>query len=167
MSDKVTVKFKIKDGKYDMEKGRWCKLCKWVMTQGIKRTLLISVGPGSTSTSSNCTACAELFIKDQTRHVACIFISITTSTRKGVKKQTYLSTIGRFHRTFGESWRRRKRRRNAVEWAKRRSSSCWTSGKWLGRTSSQERMSSRQSQPSSQLTIKWVNSTHHEYQNKS
>ena len=78
-----------------------------------KKMLLIS--PGLTSTSLNCMASAELFIKEETRHVACIFISITMSTRKGVKKRTYLSAIGRFHGIFGESWRRRKRQRNEVE----------------------------------------------------
>ena len=77
--------------------------------------LLISMGPGLTSTSLNYMASAKLFIKEETRHVACIFISITMSTRKGVKKQTYPSAIGRSHRTFGESWRRRKRWRNKVE----------------------------------------------------
>ena len=77
--------------------------------------LLINMGPRLTSTSLNCMASAKLFIKEETRHVACIFVSITMSTRKGVKKQTYLSAIGRFHRTFGELWRRRKRRRNEVE----------------------------------------------------
>ena len=73
------------------------------------------MGPGLMSTSLNCMASARLFIKEETHHVACTFISITTPTRKGVKKQTYLSTIGRFHGTFGESWRRRKRWRNEVE----------------------------------------------------
>lgn len=84
-------------------------------TRNIKDTLLIGVGPGLTSVSLNCTASARLFIKEETRHVACIFISIMTSTRKGVKKQTYLSAIGRFHGMFGESWRRRKWRRSEVD----------------------------------------------------
>jgi hypothetical protein len=60
-------------------------------------------------------ASARLFIKEETRRVACIFVSITTSTRKGVKKRTYLSAIGQFHGIFGGSWRRRKKWRNEVE----------------------------------------------------
>lgn len=68
-----------------------------------------------TSISSNCTASARLFIREGTRHVAFIFVSTTASTRKGVKKKTYLSNIGRFHGTFGKPWRRRKKRRNEVD----------------------------------------------------
>lgn len=28
MTDKVTVKFKVADDKYEMEQGRWCMICK-------------------------------------------------------------------------------------------------------------------------------------------
>ena len=164
--DKVTVKFKIKDDEYDTEKGRWCTIFKWVITQGIKRDmLLISAAPGKMIILLNFTESTRLFIREETRCVACIFISITTSIRKGVKRWTYLSTIGQFHGTFGELWRQKKKRRNKVKWAKRQSNSNWTSRQWLGHVNSWEKTSSMQLQTSSQLTIKWVVSTHHEYQN--
>ena len=99
MSDKVTVKFEIKESKYNTEKGRWCNVCKWVLTQGItKDMLLISTDPGLMSISLNCMASARLFTKEETCHAACISISITTSTRKGVKRRIYLLAIRRFHR---------------------------------------------------------------------
>ena len=83
-------------------------------TRNEKDILLTSVGPGLMSILLNYMASARLFIREEFHHAACTSISIMTSTRKGVKKKTYLLTIGQFHKTFGKSWGRRRRQNDDV-----------------------------------------------------
>ena len=55
---------------------------------------LMSVGPGLMSILLNYMVSTRIFIREEICHAACTSISIMTSTRIGVKKETYLLTIG-------------------------------------------------------------------------
>ena len=132
-------------------------------TRNEKDILLTSMGPALMSILLNYMASARLFIREEIHHAACTSVSITTSTRKGVKKETYLLTIGWFHETFGKSWGRRRRWNGEVKWMPRQGSRNWILRQWLAHASLQGRRSSTQSQTSSQLTIKWVVSTCHQH----
>jgi hypothetical protein len=76
---------------------------------------LFQIHIGLTSTSLDCTESARLFTREGIRCAACIFVSITTYTRRSVKTETYLLTIGQFHVIFGRGWRMRRRPKSEAE----------------------------------------------------
>ena len=94
----------------------------------------------------------KLSIKEGTHRAAYISISIIHFTSKGVKKITYRSIIGPFHRVPGKRWRRKKRLAARI----RNSNKSWSSSQWRVHKILRENVSSTQLQSSLQPMIKWV-----------
>jgi hypothetical protein len=63
---------------------------------------------------------ARPFLREEILHVACIFVSTTSSIKRGAKRKKYLYIIGRFHGPFEKS--RKKRKKQMSEDNSRRSS---------------------------------------------
>jgi hypothetical protein len=70
------------------------------------RTYLIFNGayrdPGKMKNLSERKECARLCTKEEIPHAEHIFVNTTRSIRKNVRRQMFLSTIGRSHGKFGK-----------------------------------------------------------------
>lgn len=114
MSERVTVKFQVGPGNYEIEIGRWCNTCKSVFTFDSQNAMEAYFNAGLMTDLSNLTECARLFIRGVTRPVASTFVSTMKFIRTIVKRQTYQYTIGRFHAQFGRKWRKRRWQRGRL-----------------------------------------------------
>jgi hypothetical protein len=97
-SDLVSANVK-KDGKLMGMKGRWCLICRQVnlVDNTTHQSSYIPQGPANRlqrKTSGKCSS------PEETQAVECIFVSTTTSTKGGAKKETYQKIITQFLAIF-------------------------------------------------------------------